>query len=44
MIGSNVWHKPTSSYVRVIDWDPKDDTYECAKLVYTEEEVELEMF
>jgi len=27
----------------LIDWDPPTDTYECAKMVYTEEEVEVEM-
>jgi hypothetical protein len=38
-----VWHKLSKSYVRIIDWNSKNDTYECAKMVYNDEEVEIEI-
>ena len=38
-----MWHKPSKSYVRIIDWNSKKDTYECAKMVYNDEEIEIEI-
>jgi hypothetical protein len=38
-----VWHIPSKSYVRITDWDPLNDTYECIKMSYNDEEIEVEM-